>query len=280
MIVDTHTHYIDAADALNPELRQDMINCGFDPAGWVHTEQEYLEATRAADRVIAFGLRGSVTGWDVSNERVAQFVKRHSDKYIYFASIDPRDIDAIEQLGHEHRDNGCQGLKLAPIYQGFHPMDPAYLSLYSYAEEHGLTIIFHMGTTFTKSVPIDYTRPMHIDAVACAFPRLKMVIAHMAHPWEGEALAVIRRNKNVYADISALYYRPWQFYNSMRLAVEYGCAHKLIFGSDFPATTTADSINGVLNMNDIVTGTGLTPIPREVLERIVYGDSLAKLGIS
>ena len=82
MIVDTHTHYIDAADALNPELRQDMINCGFDPAGWVHTEQEYLEATRAADRVIAFGLRGSVTGWDVSNERVAKFVKRHSDKYI------------------------------------------------------------------------------------------------------------------------------------------------------------------------------------------------------
>ena len=66
----------------------------------------------------------------------------------------------------------------------------------------------------------------------------------------------------------------------MRLAVEYGCAHKLIFGSDFPATTTADSINGVLNMNDIVTGTGLTPRPREVLERIVYGDSLAKLGIS
>jgi hypothetical protein len=35
---------------------------------------------------------------------------------------------------------------------------------------------------------------------------------------EGETIAVIRRHPHVFADLSALYYRPWQFYNSMRLS--------------------------------------------------------------
>ena len=67
-----------------------------------------------------------------------------------------------------------------------------------------------------------------MDQVAIDFPDLKMVLAHLGHPWEGETIAVIRRNANVYADVSALYYRPWQFYNSMRLVTEYRADHKVL----------------------------------------------------
>src|SRR6185436_5908651 len=106
-------------------------------------------------------------------------------------------------------------------------------------------------------------RPANFDAVAVEFPELRMVLAHLGHPWEGETIAVLRRHAHVYADLSALYYRPWQFYNSMRLLVEYRIESKVIFGSDFPFTTTADSIAGVRSMNGILAQSGLPPVPAQ-----------------
>ncbi len=104
-------------------------------------------------------------------------------------------------------------------------------------------------------------------------------MAHLGHPWEGETIAVIRRNDNVYADISALFYRPWQFYNSMRLAVEYRADHKLLFGSDFPFTTTDDSLKGLRGMNSVLGQSGLPPIPEAVIEGIIHRDALGLLGL-
>ena len=83
----------------------------------------------------------------------------------------------------------------------------------------------------------------------------------------------------MYADISALYYRPWQFYNSMRLLVEYGAQHKVLFGSDFPFTTTGDSLEKVRDLNCIIAQSGLPAVPRDVIEGIVYRNTLELLGL-
>ena len=45
--------------------------------------------------------------------------------------------------------------------------------------------------------------------------------------------------ENVFADVSALHYRPWQLYNSLMLVQEYGVWHKVLFGTDFPLITPA-----------------------------------------
>jgi hypothetical protein len=60
----------------------------------------------------------------------------------------------------------------------------------------------------------------------------------------------------------------------MRLAVEYGCAHKILFGSDYPATTTESSLKGLRNINNIIKDSGLPAIPEEVTEGIIYRDSI------
>ena len=39
MIVDMHTHYIDAPQALKPKLRADLKGCGLKPESWVHSEE-------------------------------------------------------------------------------------------------------------------------------------------------------------------------------------------------------------------------------------------------
>src|SRR5262249_2469684 len=149
-----------------------------------------------------------------------------------------------------------------------------------YCQRHGLPVLLHVGTSFVGGTLLDYSRPVHFDAVAVGFPELRMVLAHLGHPWEGETIAVIRRHPHVYADLSALYYRPWQFYNSMRLLVEYRINAKVLFGSDYPFTTTGSSITGVRNVNAILGQSGLPPIPKEVLEGIIHRDALQLLGLS
>ena len=268
-----HTHLVNFKD-FGKQLREDLSRSGISHDIWTYTEEDYLEATKAADKVIVFGLKAEKTGWNTENETVFDFVSRHSEKYIYFASVDPYQDDYMQDLKYNHTVLNCKGIKIGPIYQGIPPCDKRYYAIYDYCEKNSLPIITHMATTFSSGVPLDYARPYHMDKVACDFPKLKLVLAHLGHPWEAETIAIIRRNENVYADISALYYRPWQFYNSMRLAVEYGCTHKLLFGSDYPATTTENSINGLRNINNIIKDSGLPIIPEDVTEGIIHRDSL------
>ena len=273
MIIDMHTHLVNFED-LGENLRNDMRHSGISHDVWTYTEKDYLEATSEADRVIVFGLKAQKTGWNVPNEPVFDFVSRNFSKYIYFASIDPYQKDFMQDLEYNHTILKCRGIKIGPIYQGVSPCDKKYYDIFDYCEKHSLPVITHMATTFSSGVPLDYARPYHMDQVACDFPGLKLVLAHLGHPWEAETLAVISRNKNVYADISALYYRPWQFYNAMRLAVEYNCCHKLLFGSDYPATTTKDSIEGIRAVNNIAKSGGLLPIPEKEIEGIIHRNTL------
>jgi uncharacterized protein len=160
-----------------------------------------------------------------------------------------------------------------------HPLDERYREIYAYCQKHGLPIMIHMATTFSSGTPLEYARPAHMDQVGMDYPDLKIVLAHLGHPWEGETISVIRRNANVFADVSALYYRPWQFYNSMRLVVEYHAEAKVLFGSDFPFTTTADSLSGFRRMNDVLASSGLPRIPEPVVEGIIQRDTLKLLGL-
>ncbi len=162
------------------------------------------------------------------------------------------------------------------MYQGVHPLDARYRHIYGYCQKHGLPILIHMATTFSSGVPLEYARPAHMDQVAIDFPDLKLVLPHLGHPWEGETIAVIRRNPNVFADLSALYYRPWQFYNSMRLVAEYHAGGKVLFGSDFPFTTTKTSLSEFRNMNAILGTSGLPPVPGELIEEIIHRDTLTR----
>jgi predicted TIM-barrel fold metal-dependent hydrolase len=279
MIIDIHTHVFKADLDFGPKLQADLNRCGVDQAAWGDVEKRHLETTRAADVAIVFGLQASATDWNISNEAVAAHVSRAADRLLFFASIDPLKPGFMEELEKCHQQLGAVGVKLAPLYQNVHPADPKCYEIYKYCTRHRLPILFHTGTSFVSGTPLDYSRPVHFDAVACDFPDLCMVLAHLGHPWEGETIAVIRRHANVYADLSALYYRPWQFYNSIRLLVEYGAEKKVLFGSDFPFTTTGDSLKGVRGVNNILAKSGLPLVPDEVIENIIHRNSLELLGL-
>ena len=271
MIIDIHTHYIDYETEMSAAIKADIARCGISEDGWKNCVKNYLHATSAADVSFIFGIRAKATGWMSDNEKVAAFARgQRPGRCIFVASIDPMDDGYMEQLVYAHMVLGAKMLKLGPIYQGLHPYDEKYRHIYAYCQKHNIPIITHMATTFASGVPLDYARPVLMDAIACEYPRLKIILAHLGHPWESETIAIIRKQPNVYADISALYYRPWQFYNSMRLLEEYGAHDKVFFGSDYPATTTEDSLAGIRNINASVSSIPLPPVSNEMIEGIIY----------
>jgi predicted TIM-barrel fold metal-dependent hydrolase len=256
-----------------------MINCGIDPAGSIFSEDDYMAATAAADAVVVFGLKGERTQWRIPNEFVAGLVSRHPSRLIFFASIDPGVEGFMEEMERMHQDLNCRGVKISPMYQGVHPHDKRYHEIYAYCEKHGLPILTHMATTYSSGVPLEWGRPALMDQIAIDYPGMNIILAHMGHPWEPETIALIRKQPNLFADISALYYRPWQFYNSMRLAVEYKATARILFGSDYPATTTQGTLDNFRSMNNVLGASGLPPVPAEIIESIINRNSLELLGI-
>jgi predicted TIM-barrel fold metal-dependent hydrolase len=90
---------------------------------------------------------------------------------------------------------------------------------------------------------------------------------------------VIRKHPNVYADISALYYRPFQLYQSLMLVQEYGVWEKVFFGTDYPFTTVSDTMEGVRNLNNMLEGSALPRLDTEQIEKMIYRNSLGLLGL-
>ncbi len=280
MIVDVHTHFWNAREDLGPEVYQDMKRAGGVSGNLDITPDSYFEGTKGADLSIAFGIRASRTGFHVSNDRVAQFAHDHSERVIAFASADPlADKEPVKEIRRGIEDLGMKGIKLAPTYQGVHPLDDRLMSVYEFAEEKKVPILFHQGATFSLKAPLSYANPVQLEEIAYRFSELTMIIAHMGHPWIGETVTLIRKQPNVYADISALYYRPWQYYNALKLAEEYGAAHKLLFGSDFPFTTVENSIKGLYGIASYAEQHNLPPIPKDLLDGILYRESLQLLGL-
>lgn len=268
MIIDMHSHVF-PSEYLSEKNQ-----------GWAASADEHYKGTSKADKVIVFGMYAPFCGILVPNNYIAEYLKRDPDRLIGFMSVDPGDKNCIEEIERSKKDLGLKGIKLGPMYQDFHPSDRklAY-PVYEKAQELNLPIIFHMGTTSIRETRLRYTLPISIEDIAHDFPNLKMVIAHLGSPWEADTIVLIRKQPNVYADIAALYYRPWQFYNSLRLATEYKVMDKLLFGSDFPATTVEDTIKGLFDICDLADRAKLPPIQREDVLAIINRNSLKLLGI-
>jgi predicted TIM-barrel fold metal-dependent hydrolase len=234
------------------------------------TPESLLKATANCDKVVVLGLKAPFCGINVPQEIIRDFVQARPDHYVGWCSVDPNDPDCINQLVHYVRDWGMRGLKVAPIYQNWNPQDPKHLPLFKQAEQLGIPINIHQGTSFVRPGPLKYANPILLEDIAIACPELRMIISHLGHPWETECIVLIRKHPHLYANVSALHYRPLRFYQAMMTAFEYGVEHKLVFGSDFPSATPEQVMAGLRNVNAVVQGTGMPHFPPEAIERIIY----------
>ena len=279
MIVDCHTHLWRYPGELTDELVEEMVVArqkAFNPNV---TADQHAEAVSGVDRAIVFGLRARHTGFLCENETVAEYVRTDPEKLIGFGSVCPTEDGAADEVRRAKEELGLRGLKLAPVYGNWHPHDEPAAAVFAAAEQLGMPVILHQGTTFPRTARLALAGPILLDDVAIRFPALKIVIAHLGHPWEADTIAVIRKQPNVFADVSALFYRPWQLINSLRLAVEYGVTDKLLFGTDYPFTTFDESVAGLRRVVEISRELGPLELPADLPDDILHRDTLGLLGL-
>jgi len=279
MIVDVHAHLFDQ----HRHLGDTFVTQAGKAAGhevdlsthWSH----YWDSAPAETVALVIGGKARLSGIWVEDEDVASFVASAGGRAIGFLSLDPTQPGWWGELIHAHRDLGLRGIKLMPMYAGFDPSATEFDPLWTYAEAQGLPVLMHTGTTFMSQAVLAYARPAIADDIARRYPELRLILAHMGHPYEGECIAVIRKHPHVYADISALHYRPFQLWNTLMLAQEYGVWHKMLFGSDFPFTTVDDTIAGLRRIGDIV-APGFAPLSGPDVEALIHRDALSLLGLN
>jgi predicted TIM-barrel fold metal-dependent hydrolase len=269
MVVDAHVNIWNEEDIL--PLFYDQLR-RVRPGEMSHrADADAIHAAMSnVDRAIVFPISYADTiGIESSNDTCAAAVAKYPDKLIGFCYVDPRRSDYMERLRYAVEELGLVGVKYGPIYNGVHLHDPRMDPVYEYCQRNDLPLTMHMGTTYTQHSPIDLGRPIHADEVAERYPDLKMILAHMGHPWYEDCIAVVRKRPNVYCEVAAIYYRPWQFYNVLVTAEEYRMADKIFFGTDFPFAGVEESMEGIRAVNKIAEGTSLPRVSDETIEGII-----------
>jgi predicted TIM-barrel fold metal-dependent hydrolase len=280
MIVDVHSHAWEYPGHFTDDFRRQArrARAGAEVDLTVRYE-DYRRAAPPDTTTVVFGGKARMSGLWVDDRYVADYVAAHPDTLIGFLSVDPTQDGWERELEDGHKGHGLRGVKLMPMYAGVAPDNPRLDPLWRYATRHRLPVLLHTGTTFVAQAPLDYTLPRLLDRVAIRFPDVKIVMAHLGHPYEGECVAVIRKHPNVYADVSALHYRPYQLYHSLMLVQEYGVWDKVLFGSDYPFTTVTASVEGLRRLNGMLDGTALPRLDAAAVERLIHRDALALLGL-
>jgi predicted TIM-barrel fold metal-dependent hydrolase len=200
------------------------------------------------------------------NERVGAFCKA-SKRLIPFANVNPfTTFNAVEELERCVSEYGFRGLKLYPTYQHFYPNDNRLFPLYSRAQELGIPIIFHTGSSVFPNALLKYGDPLALDEVAVFFPRLIIVQAHSGRGfWYDRAFFLSVLHENVYMDISGL---PPK--NLLRYFpdLEKG-QDKIVFGSDWP---------GIQSIRDNIAAIRGLPLRAETQTKILGLNAARILG--
>lgn len=287
MIVDCHTHIWESPEQLG-KARLDMQSRihrgmetrngegGLPDASW---EQHY-RASEPVDKSFVLGFKSRYLSAEIPSNLVSNYVRQYPEKLIGVAGIDPTNLtEALEEMQRADQEHGMRAITVSPAAQDFHPSDSRAMQVFSEAARLKKPVFVHQGIHFSPASKMEFARPSLLDEVARELPQLKLVIAHLGYPWIDECIVLLGKHPNVYADISSLLHRPWQAYNALLAVYQYGVIDKLLFGSDFPYTAAAQAIESLYRINQLVTGTNLSTIPRQFLVSIVERDALGVLGI-
>ena len=178
-----------------------------------------------------------VTG-TIDNDWTAQFAREINalpgpgPRVVAFCCVNPFLVaDLAGELERCVRELDCSGVKLYPPYHHFYPNDARMYPLYAKAQELGVPVMAHTGSSLFKGVKHKYADPMFWDDVAADFPHLNIVMAHSGRGvWYDRAFFLAKIHANVYLEISGL---PPQKLLSYFPELER-IPDKVIFGSDWP----------------------------------------------
>lgn len=192
---------------------------------------------------------GVLLAWDaetatglprLTNDAIAEIVKRYPGRFIGFASVDPwKGKWAVNEMERAIKGLGLSGAKFHPGVQAFYPHDQRFYPLYEKIQELSVPALFHTGTNGLGAgtpggmgIKMDYTNPIYLDHICADFPDLTVVGAHPAWPWHDIAQAMLQHKANFYLDLSG--WSPKYIPETLMKAAATSLQDKILFGSDYP----------------------------------------------
>jgi predicted TIM-barrel fold metal-dependent hydrolase len=257
---------------------------GFDKVVVLAVSPQYLDG-RLIGTVDTSGILG-VPGEphpDKCNDYIAAVVRSDPEHFVGFASVNPAYQGrrrAVEELERAVTDLGLSGVKLYPMYQHWSANDRDLgFPIYAKAQELGIPVVIHQAGSTRIDAKLELGRPALLDDVGREFRDLRVIIAHCGIPWVDEALYLLTKHPNFFADLSyllATLTRRDLFLFLHRCEPAFVPLDKLFFGTDYPGFLY-DPVKlreKVATVNDEAAGLGLSPIADGKLAGIL-GDNFA-----
>ena len=178
---------------------------------------------------------------------VGAAVKRHRNRFVGMFMVDPTKPDAAETAATMIDKQGLRGICLFPAMHQFAIQDDRVLGVFEVAAERPGTVVFvHCGVLSVGvrkllglPCPFDISlgNPLHLNAVANAYPRVKIIVPHFGAGMFREALMLADQCPNVLFDTSSS--NKWiQYDPGLTLTAVYKAAlsvvgpDRLLFGTD------------------------------------------------
>jgi hypothetical protein len=204
------------------------------------------------------------------NQFIADYVKTDRKRLISCGGIHPRHSTNIEADIEQILRLKIRLIKIHPPHQLLFAND--YLNgvkeleiIYRAAEDNGIPVMFHTGTSIFPGARNRYGDPIFIDDVAVDFPKLKIILAHGGRPlWMQTAFFLLRRHPNVFLDISGI--PPKSLLKYFPRLDEI--AGKTLFGTDWPGP-------GVPEIKENLDAFRALPINQKMQEQILSQTALS-----
>ena len=232
-----------------------------DPEGFALYVQE-----AGVERAVILPEISPITTGVVSNEYVLEFC-RGIDVFVPFCTINPSLVSDPSSEFKNYIRMGARGLKLYPSYNHFYPNASELYPVYEVAEEFGIPVLVHTGSSVFKGSKIKYAEPLHLDEVAADFPELKLLMAHGGRGfWYDQAFFLSRIHPNLFLEISGLPPKNLLFYfPEMEKNI-----NKMVYGSDWPGVETIRrNIDSILEL----------PLSPESLDKLLYSNAARILNL-
>ncbi len=186
------------------------------------------------------------------NRLTSEIARRHPDRLVWCAGIDPRRPNAAGFVKKAITEWGAKGLKLY-CAGGFYPNDRLVYPIYEILQQHQVPVMYHVGPVGTVPMLSKYAHPLHLEDVSSDFPDLIIHAGHggvgharQSFGWYQDMLAIAELHRNIVID-TALWQGmaqrdPLKFYGYLRNAVDVLGPDRVMYATDW--TNPAAPSNG------------------------------------
>jgi len=246
----------DVGDALDEQMegvwRKHLLECpGVDCVVLLAFDEYHCDDGTAIGPIERGRPRGS--SLYVSNSLAAAWCAAHPQKLLFGASVHPYRSGALKALEEVHKA-GAVLVKWLPVAQNMDPADERTEAFVRRSGELAMPLLIHYGGEVTlrrQHAEQEDPAPMlallaRLYKKGCMPPTIVAHAATPAYPWQNgayvrslmDAMRGPLRDAPLYADISALYYRPRWLKKFVREPDLADLRRRLVFGSDFPVVPT------------------------------------------